>query len=150
MDASATASAHTHIGTPPPGYDEEWVTHTVHCHGFASLRFVDSREFMLLGNPWRLQMFPGGDASAAHGMASIYLWNKSDKAINIDYGFSVKDENGKQVVYKQSNTPQNFDPVGVVSSGRRWSNLCGALKANELSSQRNISCLGSYEIAQSD
>jgi hypothetical protein len=36
MSAPITASAHTHVGTLPPGYNQEWVTHTVHCHGFES------------------------------------------------------------------------------------------------------------------
>ena len=70
------------MGTPPPGYDEEWVTHTVHWHGFASLsaaeegESVDSLEFMLLGNQWRMQIYPGGDEDAAEGRVSTFLWNR--------------------------------------------------------------------------
>ena len=80
MDAPITASAHTHMGTPPPGYDEEWMTHTIHVHGFASLstergESVASPEFML----------PGGHANAAEGMTSLGLCNNSDKAIDIDF-----------------------------------------------------------------
>jgi len=119
MDAPTTASAHTHMGTPPPGYDEDWVTHTIHCHGFASLsaaeegESVDSPDFMLLGNQWRMQIYPGGDTAAAEGMTSLFLYNKSNKAIEIDYGFSVNDGRGKRVAYKRSGaTPRNFAPVG--------------------------------------
>jgi hypothetical protein len=112
-----TASAHTHFGTPPPGYNQGWVTHTLHWHGFPSLsserdEFVDSPEFMLLGNQWILEIFPGGDEGADEGMVSLYLWNMSNKAIDIDYGFSVSDGSGKQVVYKRSPGPKNFAPMG--------------------------------------
>jgi hypothetical protein len=110
------------MGPPPGGYhEEEWVTHTVHCHGFERLpsargEFEDSPEFMLLGNPLRLQMYPGGSANADEGMVSIYLQNMSDKAIDdIDFGFSVNDGNGKLVAYERTPSPCNFCPVGTVS-----------------------------------
>jgi len=41
----------------------------------------------------------------------------SDKSIEIDFGFSVNDENGKQVVYERSDTPDHFAPVGTYASG---------------------------------
>ena len=105
------------MGTPPPDYDGEWLTHSVHVHGFESLSVArggsfDSPEFMLLGNQWILEIFPGGDEGAAEGMVSIFLWNRSNKAIDIDFGFSVNDENGKQVAYERTATPQNFASVG--------------------------------------
>jgi hypothetical protein len=37
MDAPITATAHTHMGTPPTGYNQEWATHTVHWHSFVNL-----------------------------------------------------------------------------------------------------------------
>jgi hypothetical protein len=122
MDAPTIASTHTHVGTPPPGYNEEWVIHTIHWHGFSSLsvdegefaEFVNSPKFMVLGNPWYLELHPGGDEGAAEGMVSIYLCNMSNKAIDIDFGFSVNDENGKQVAYKQTATPEHFDPWGGI------------------------------------
>ena len=97
------------------------MTHTVHWHGFGSLsaerdEYIDSQEFEGLGNQWCLGICPGGDEGAAEGMVSLYLYNESDKAIEIDLGFSVNDENGKQVVYEQSNGPRNFDPVGAVDT----------------------------------
>jgi hypothetical protein len=115
---ATTASTHTNVGEAPPGYNQGWVTHTVHWHAFESLsaerdEFVASPEFMLLGNQWRMRLYPGGSASAAEGMVSLGLWNKSDKAIEIDYGFSVNDENGKQVIYEHSDGPVNFAPVGI-------------------------------------
>jgi hypothetical protein len=67
---------------------------------------------MLLGNPWRLDIYPGGDFIAANGMVSLYLYNMSNKAIEIDFGFSVNVGNGKQVAYKRSDVSRNFDPEG--------------------------------------
>jgi hypothetical protein len=119
MSAPSAASSHTHVGTPPPGYNEEWAAHTVHWHGFGSLPTargvgINSPEFILLGNPWRVRVFPGGVAAAAGGMVSLYLDNMSNKSIDIQYGFSVNDEYGKQVAHQRSATPYNFEPEGTV------------------------------------
>jgi len=135
------ASTHTHVGTSPPGY-QGWVTHTVHWHGFPSLstvrgEFVDSPEFMLLGNQWYLGMYPGGDGGAAERMVSLGLWNKSNKAIEIDYGFSVNDGNGKQVVYKQSPGPRNFAPMGDADGYDYWGFMHFAERTTLLSSLIN-------------
>ena len=118
-------SAHSHMGAPPPpGYQQEWGNHhTVHCHGFKGLpsergEFVDSPEFMLLGNEWCLSIFPGGRIGSAEGMVSIYLENLSDNSIDIDYGFNVNDDSGKQVEHKQIVTPFNFTPRGTGNDGR--------------------------------
>jgi hypothetical protein len=119
MSAPITEEAHTHVGTPPPDYDGEWVTHTVHWHGFGTLSaeqdiYFDSPEFTLLGNQWRLELFPGGSRYAhLEGMVSLYLENNSNKAIDIHFGFSVNDGNGEQVAWERSATPNHFDSVGV-------------------------------------
>ena len=118
---SSYPSSHAHVGTSPPDYHQEWVTHTVHVHGFGSLpseqgEFVDSPEFMLLGNEWRLAIYPGGDDDADEGMVTLYLFNESDKAIEIDYGFSVNDGNGKQVVDHRTKTQINFPTIMVVET----------------------------------
>ena len=110
------------VGSPPPGNNQGWVTRTVHVHDFASLstvrgQFVKSPEIMLLGNQWRLGIFPGGDLfpcgdeGADEGMVSVYLANGSDKAIEIDYGFSINDENGRHLAYDRSYGPHNFASV---------------------------------------
>ena len=119
MSAPITASAHTHVGTAPPGYNQqEWVTHTVHWHGFASLSLVRgesvvSPEFLLLGNPWRLELLQSGNnANAVEGMVSIFLRNMSNRAIDVDFGVGVNDGFGKQVAYERAATPRNFAPVG--------------------------------------
>ena len=60
MNAPTTS---VHIGTPPNGY-QEWTSTKVHVHGFADLSAMRgtpvSPEFMALGNPWRLRLYPGG------------------------------------------------------------------------------------------
>jgi hypothetical protein len=114
---NAPASTHTHVGAAPPGYNQGWMTHTVHWHGFESLsalrgEFVWSPEFMLLGNQWRLEICPGGTSNAAEGMVTTFLANRSDKAIDIYFCFSVNDENGKQVAYEV-----NFAPMGDSHGG---------------------------------
>jgi hypothetical protein len=68
---------------------------------------------MLLGNEWLMWIFPGGHEDAAEGMVSLYLHNRSDKSMDIDFAFSVNDGNGKQVAYKRSATPCNFEPEGT-------------------------------------
>jgi hypothetical protein len=77
-----------------------------------------------MGNQWRVRVFPGGSANAVEGMVSLCLDNMSNKAIEIDYGFSVSDGNGKQVAYEQSGTPCNFAPVDTDDISRRgWPNF---------------------------
>ena len=60
---SAPPPASVHLGTPPNGY-QEWTSTKVHVHGFADLSAMRgtpvSPEFMALGNPWRLRLYPGG------------------------------------------------------------------------------------------
>ena len=122
------ASTHTHVGAAPPGYNQGWVTHTVHWHGFPSLSTlrgvgVASHEFMLLGNQWHLELHPGGDDNAAEGMTSLFLYNKSNKGTDAEYGFSINDGNWKQVAYKRAGTPRNFGPVGTGTSIKGFTNF---------------------------
>jgi hypothetical protein len=65
----------------------------------------------------------GGQRHTAEGRVSLYLNNRSNKAIEIDFGFSVNDGNGKQVAYERTKTPHNFEPVGAVNSGSGWRNF---------------------------
>jgi hypothetical protein len=110
------------MGIPPPDYHEEWVTHNVHVHGFGSLSTVrgvgiNSPEFMLLGNPWRVRVYPGGDTDAGEGMFTLDLCNMSNNAIEIYFGFGVNAGIGKQVkvAYQQTVTAEHFAPVGTVN-----------------------------------
>jgi hypothetical protein len=81
---------------------------------------VDSPEFLLLGNPWRLEICPGGDATAAEGCPLTSILQVS---IYIDFSFSVNDGNGKQVAYKQSDGPINFPPTGCETISKGWKNF---------------------------
>jgi hypothetical protein len=84
---------------------------------------------MLFGNQWLLRIYPGGQADSEEGMASFGLWNMSNKAIDIYFGFSVSDGNGKQVAYKRTKTPRNFVPVGVAGISARG---CDFVKRSKL------------------
>ena len=117
-----------HVGTPSPEFTNwtspEKTMKRICFHGFASLstergKSVESPEFNGLGNQWRLKLHPGGDEDAAEGMVSVYLWNRSNKAIEIDFGFSVDDGNGNLVAYKGTTTPNNFDPMDD-ADGSNW------------------------------
>lgn len=119
MNARATVSSNTHVGRAPPGYNQNFMTHTLHFHDFASLstvrgEFVNSPEFMLLDNQWSVEMYPGGDEEEMYPggdeEGSLYLQNMSNNAIDVEYGFSVKDGGGKKVVH-QSTTHHTFDPA---------------------------------------
>jgi speckle-type POZ protein len=105
-----TASSHTHVGTPRPGYYQDWVTHTVHWHGFESLSTVRG---VPVHSPQLL--YPGGSYELSQeGMISIDLCNMSNKAIEVDYDLCINDGDGVQVaIYESSrHTKINFGPAG--------------------------------------
>ena len=112
-----------HVGAPPPDFNE-WSSTKVYYHGFAYLstrRSVPKTlpEFMALGNPWRLKLYPGGDSNSKAGWVAIYLINRSSKEIDIDFGFSINDGNGKQIVSPHfSSSTHTFPPRGSQSCGR--------------------------------
>jgi len=123
MNAPTLASVH--VGTPPKGY-REWATTKVHVHGFADLSAerdvpVDSSEFMAVGNPWRLCLYPGGVVSSNTGGVAIYLCNCSNKSIDMNFGFSINDGNGNQIASGQTVNPFTFDPSHSNSGG--WPNV---------------------------
>ena len=102
--SSDLSTTHTHVGTPPLGYNQGWVTHTVHFHDFESLsternKYVHSPEFECLGNQFGLSIYPGGIDGidddgiddAYEGMVSLFLWNVSRKAIVIDLRLYAND-----------------------------------------------------------
>ena len=108
-----------HVGTPSPGFTKwtssERMTKRICFHGISSLSTernagVRSSEFEGLGNQWSLEIYPGGRGDSAAGMSSLHLWNKSNKAIEVDFGVSIIDGNGNQVAISHSATPYYFDP----------------------------------------
>ena len=88
---------------------------TVHVHGFPKLssvrnEFVDSPEFMLLGNQWGVWSYFHVDAMMQpKEMVSLYLCNMSNKVIKMKFGFSVNHgNNGKQVACTNNRPLQNI------------------------------------------
>ena len=123
MNSSPTAAS-VHVGTPPPDF-KEWSSTKVYIRGFANLSTergarVASPDFMALGNPWCLWLRPGGRMHSRAGWVAIYLHNRSNKSIDMNFGFSINDGNGKQIVSIQTSTPFTFDPRGSQSSGKGW------------------------------
>ena len=109
------------VGTPPEGYNE-WTTALVRFHGFADLPttrdvFVRSSQFSCFGHQWMLGLYPGGRANSEEGKVSITLCNKSSIGIKIQYGYSVRDADGREVVCQKSSTDE-FDVLG--SSNSAW------------------------------
>ena len=60
-----------------------------------------------------MDICPGGEEDSEDGHVAAYLCNMSNKSIKIQFGFSVRDVSGKEVVYYEPNT-NKFDCVGVV------------------------------------
>ena len=84
-----------------------------------------------------MRLHPGGRGDSAKGIATLDLINRSNKAIDIEFRFSVIDRNGKQVAFfptKLLNTDSvQSCSVGGYACDRRWtalkkrSNLLGSL-----------------------
>jgi hypothetical protein len=53
---------------------------------------------MALGNPWSLRLYPGGVVSSEMGRVAMYLVNQSNKSIDMNFGFSIKDGDDNQIV----------------------------------------------------
>jgi len=122
------ALSNSYVGTPRLGYNQEWATHVVHFNQFGTLstwvtgEIVQSPEFMLVGNQWRVEMYPSEDEISYprsedeisdEAMVSFYLQNMSNNTIDVEYGFSVKDRGGKQLVITTHHT---FDPTKVCTT----------------------------------
>ena len=118
--------AFVHVGTPSPSFVDCSSTR-VYYHGFADLSAegdvpVDSPEFMALGNPWRLALYPGGRYVSKMGWVAIALQNRSNKEITVQCGFSIKDGKGNQITSMQTKTNRLIGPVGSPSSKWGWYN----------------------------
>jgi len=101
------------VGTPPDG-TSNWTTTVVRFHGFANLPttrgdIVESPEFSCFGHQWGLDLYPGGSNNSSEGYAAVVLCNASNASIKLQYGYSVRDANGREVVYEQKN--HEFDAV---------------------------------------
>ena len=110
------------VGTPPDGFKTEgWTTTVVRFHGFANLTttrgdYVKSTKFSCLGHQWRLYIYPGGRINSDEGYAAVALSNQLNTTIKIQYGYSVKDADGKEVVYKRSYA----DEFAAIGGNNAW------------------------------
>jgi len=126
------------VGTPPTQVsNNQWRKTEVRFHQFASLSNADSNSahFNCMGRRWKLILWPHGyhdstnpEDNAEEGMVSLYIksdgdilnnsvdeWTAKVALKNIDFGYSVKDSNEKEVVnltvsiYNLSSTSNDAD-----------------------------------------
>ena len=109
-----SGSRFVHVGTPSSDF-KEWTATEVGFHKFTDLtttrdEYEESPEFSSLGHQWTLVLAPGGEEDNlilpgdVEEMVGVYLLNVSDESIKIEYGYSVKDAAGKEVVHKKPKT----------------------------------------------
>jgi hypothetical protein len=90
---------------------------------------VDSPDFIALGNPWFLRLFPGGrndsrsGNSSRRGWVGIYLYNMSNESIDMQFGFSNKDSKGELIAKRQTSFHATFGHMDSLDCGRGWSNF---------------------------
>ena len=109
------------VGTPPDGISEGWTTTVVRFHGFADLTAtrgdaVKSPEFSCFGHQWSLKLYPGGRVNSPEGRVAVALSNRSNSSIKIEYGYSVRNADGKEVVHYKLQASE-FAPPGSGHSG---------------------------------
>ena len=88
------------VGTPPDGIIDDWTTTVVRFHGYSDLsttrgECVTSPEFLCFGHRWELQLYPGGISVSPEGYAAVSLVNMADTSIKVQWGYSVKDADGR-------------------------------------------------------
>jgi len=93
-----------------------WTTTEVCIHGFADLptardEYVISPQFSSFGNQWNLGIYPGGRDNSPEGYVVVTLCNMTNKGIEIQLGFNVRNADGREVVYGKSRTKE-FDAAG--------------------------------------
>ena len=134
------------VGTPPSTITSDgWEIIQVHYHGFENLtttrnEYVPSPEFTYFGHNWRLLIYPGGRASSDHGMACIFLQNRSNKSITLQYGYAVVKNNGNRngwISWLSKNEGNEFAPIGIIDcwgppNFAKRSEIIGALKDGTL------------------
>ena len=118
------------VGTPSLCLDG-WTRTEICFHGFADLTTtrdeeVESPLFSCFGHQWKADLFPGGDEGSDDGFISIYLCNMSNKPIKIQYGYSIKDADGKEVVHRTKTNKFGGADYGEGDVGNCWGtqNFC--------------------------
>ena len=136
------------VGTAPNGFEDwatknlRWTTTVVCFHGFADLtttrgESVISPEFSCFGHRWQLYIYPGGEVDSDEGDVAIELENVTpNTTLNIQYGYSVRDANGKEVAQHQSETNEFSTLISysswITSSFARRSTIMDALVKGSL------------------
>ena len=106
-----------YVGAPPPGLSD-WVITPVHFIGFGGLattrgELVRSPEFSCFGHQWLLRLYPGGRDSSHDGFVAMFLENRSEEAIVVEFKFIVKHPNGGEETSKASSGKlETFSPAG--------------------------------------
>jgi hypothetical protein len=101
MAAQHTAAA-VHVGTPPSDF-REWSRTNLYFHSFVDLPAersnVVTTQFNCGGVTWGVGLYPDGlnHMDVDEGMASIRLIYCSRHLASIEYGFSFKDNTGREV-----------------------------------------------------
>ena len=111
--SNQTSSIHQiQVGTPPTKSinANKWEVIEVHYNGFEGLPSemgvpVHSPEFMCFGHKWRLRVYPGGASISDEGRIAVSLENRTDERIAINFGFSVKNKNGRGLKAEFGNQP---------------------------------------------
>ena len=101
---SSSGGAIVHVGTPPSNFGT-WTTTEVCFHKFADLptiknEGINSPEFTCFGHEWKVKIYPGGYYHSKEGYVGVALLNMSaDADIIVQWGFSIRDAAGKEVVH---------------------------------------------------
>jgi len=138
-----------HVGTPPQE-SNCWSCVELRFHNFADLSDrgvgVRSLNFECLGHRWIVILWPSGNPFVTTG-TSIYLWCRGDNeedapdndgveetvpeiinSINIDFGFTVRDSNGKEVVNRvlkfNPDEDEDVDGFSNFTSREKLLNAC--------------------------
>ena len=117
-----SANREVHVGTAPKDF-EGWTSTKVYFHGFANLSttrgdFIVSPEFSFFGHQWIVVLFPGGKVKSTEGYSAIQLSNKSNTSTEVQFGFSARNKDGKEVGCSKPHTKK----FGALGSGadRAW------------------------------
>ena len=113
-----------HVGTPPTNYSG-WTTTEVQFHNFANLSTerdedVSSPKFSSLGNPWRVDIYPGGRENSDEGYVAILLSNMSNKSIKIEYGYRVRDATSNEVHHAKVTDIRKFGACDTNGGYNGW------------------------------
>eukprot|EP00956_Cyclotella_meneghiniana_P024024 scaffold47882_cov61-Cyclotella_meneghiniana.AAC.3 len=119
-----------HIGSPP---SDLWQTKTIYVNNFEELseeksngNVVSSPTFHCFGHEWRVDVYPGGDADASNGCASIYLRHCSATSVTFNYEMiCVKNNTEYHAYIDHGNVTLSSEGKRRVGDSLSRSLLCG-------------------------